>query len=251
MRWCSRLAPASPRTTAAPPGPRPERPLLRVEPQPRLPGALVRAVAREAVVGQYRPHVALEVDGGRGRRALGGEAGRGRRQQRRGAAGNGQDESQATNGHGVCSPHARYPLPANERPARPAIGTPTTSGAAPAARTRASRSRRNAAHRVSSPRRSDTPRPAARARIPRPAHRTRPSARRPHGHAAGPEHPSNAPPGGVPPRVGPAPGPRRLARAGAAAGQKRNSLVNFTTKARFWSIGNRWSGTSTVSRWSL
>ena len=99
---------------------RSERTLLRVEAQPRLAGALVGPMAREAVVGQDRPHVALEVDGGgRGRRALGGEAGRGRRQQRRGAAGNGQDESQATNGHGVCSPHAKYPLPAGGRPARP------------------------------------------------------------------------------------------------------------------------------------
>ena len=139
-------------------GARPERPVLRVEAQPRLAGALVRPVAREAVVGQDRPHVALEVDGGGGRgRPLGGEAGRDRGEQDRGASGRGQGESQATNGHGVCTP----------RPT-PAI-----------------------------------------------------------------------------------PGRHRLASVGEAAGQKRNSLVNFTTKARFWSIGNRWSGTSTVSRWSL
>ena len=102
---------------------RPERPVPRVEPQPRLARALVGPVAREAVVGQNRPHVALEVDGGgqRGRRRLGGEAGRGGRQQRRGAAGRGQDESQAANGHGVCTPRPTPAVPGSRRSGKTAV----------------------------------------------------------------------------------------------------------------------------------
>ena len=45
--------------------PRAERSVPRVEPQVRLPRRLIRTVAGEAVVGEDRPHVALEVDGGR------------------------------------------------------------------------------------------------------------------------------------------------------------------------------------------
>ena len=69
---------------------RPERPLPRVEPQPRLTGALVGPVARKAVVGQDGAHVALEVDGGR-RRTLRGQAGGEGRQRRR--AGRRQDSA--------------------------------------------------------------------------------------------------------------------------------------------------------------
>ena len=50
--------------------PFPEGALLGVEPQPHLPGALVRPMALEAVVRQDRPHLPLEVDGRRRSRVL-------------------------------------------------------------------------------------------------------------------------------------------------------------------------------------
>ena len=50
--------------------PVPEGALLGVEPQPHLPGALVRPMALEAVVRQDRPHLPLEVDGRRRSRVL-------------------------------------------------------------------------------------------------------------------------------------------------------------------------------------